>query len=80
MSSILVTNRINIGYAILTCTIVGLAAMAYLGVSQLGRSYQDYRTTTQQTLLISNLVEDIVEVRTAALKFRTDRLTMRLRP
>ncbi|WP_341365895.1 HAMP domain-containing methyl-accepting chemotaxis protein [Yoonia sp. BS5-3] len=70
MSSISVTNRINIGYALLTCAILSLAGMAYVAVNQLGKSYQDYRSTTQQTLLISGLVSDIVDGRAAALKYR----------
>lgn len=72
MSSVSVTNRINMGFAILTCVIVCLAGVAYLAVSQLGNSYQDYRSTTRQTTLITNIVEDMFEARIAALKYRSN--------
>ena len=72
MSSVSVTNRINLGFAILTCVIVCLAGVAYLAVSQLGSSYQDYRSTTRQTTLITNIVEDMFEARIAALKYRSN--------
>lgn len=72
MSSVSVANRINIGYAILTCAILCLAGGAYLAISKLGNSYQSYRATAQQTLLINSVVEDIFDARIAALKHRSN--------
>lgn len=70
MSSISVTNRINVGYAFLTCAILFLAGLSYLAVKQLGKSYYEYRSTTQQTVLINHLYENVVNIRIAALNYR----------
>ncbi|MCF6433594.1 methyl-accepting chemotaxis protein [Leisingera sp. MMG026] len=73
LSSISITNRINLGSAAITALLIVVAAFSLLAVRDLGSSYKKYRSTAKQNIAISDFVEDLFQARIAALMFRAVR-------
>jgi HAMP domain-containing protein len=46
------------------------SAIGYMGAMNLGDLFKQYRDTSRASMLLSNVVEDVLEVRLAALKYR----------
>jgi len=70
MEKFSISARVYLGYGMLLVALVAGSVFAYVNVSSLGATYQGYRGTAKQTILINNIVEDLFEARIAALKFR----------
>ncbi|EEW58575.1 methyl-accepting chemotaxis protein [Tritonibacter mobilis] len=70
MEKFSISARVYLGYGMLLVALVAGSVFAYVNVSSLGTTYQGYRGTAKQTILINNIVEDLFEARIAALKFR----------
>lgn len=65
-----IARRINIGFAFVIATVIGLAAFAYITVITLAETFHDYRDASQETLLLNDLTEDLFEARIASIKYR----------
>ncbi|MFV1889903.1 hypothetical protein VWX35_02045, partial [Phaeobacter sp. A36a-5a] len=70
LSSVSITNRINLGSAAITALLIVVASFSLFAVRDLGGSYKEYRSTAKQNIAISDFVEDLFQARIAALKFR----------
>jgi len=72
LSRLSVSNRINIGFASLTAVLIAMAVFAYVAVSELGSTYQEYRATAKQKIKITAFVEDLFQARVASYKYRLE--------
>lgn len=70
MTSVSISNRINLGFFLTTVIVSGVAFLSYFAINILGNSFKDYRGLSKQTLVINDFVEDIFQARLAAIKYQ----------
>ncbi|MEM6481077.1 MAG: methyl-accepting chemotaxis protein [Pseudomonadota bacterium] len=62
--------RVMSGFFCVCIIVAAVAAFGFWAVSSLGQTFQDYRSTARQTLLVNEYIEDVFEARLAALFYR----------
>jgi methyl-accepting chemotaxis protein len=70
MNSISISNRINLGFSLLSTILLLVCVAAYGGVTLLGDTFKTYRGTSSQSIVITDFVEDLFQARIASLKYR----------
>jgi len=69
-SSLSIANKIYLGFGSVLLLLVILAIVSVLGARTSDGQFTEYRGTARQTILLSNMQEDLLEARLAVLKFR----------
>ncbi|MEL6682429.1 MAG: HAMP domain-containing methyl-accepting chemotaxis protein [Pseudomonadota bacterium] len=65
-----ISKRIYAGFGAMMLILLAVSIFGFVAVSTLGRTFEDYRQTARQTLLINDYIEDVFEARLASLRYR----------
>ncbi|MEM7529170.1 MAG: methyl-accepting chemotaxis protein [Pseudomonadota bacterium] len=65
-------RRINAGFAVPLIAVVVLATLAFYAVWQLGTIFRDYQETSERTVKLQAVMEDVSGARTATFRYRQE--------
>ena len=70
MESLSISQRIAAGFAVVMATLAGLAAFAFFTSQRTANTFSEFRTLSEQTIVMTTYLEDVIEAKAAVRAYR----------